>query len=95
MTRRIQISHSFVDGYLEDTIWGCSYLPVGIIAYWVDSDFNIRDVLIALPPMEGQHTWANIATIAFKVIENYQISGKLGYGMLDSASNNDIIIAAL
>ena len=41
------------------------------------------------------HTSEEIATIAFKVIENYRISGKLGYGMLDSASNNDIIIAAL
>ena len=64
-----------------------SYL--GIVANWVDSDFNIRNVLIALPPIEGQHTGANIAATAFRVIEEYGFGSKVGYCMLDGVSNND------
>ena len=70
-----------------------SYL--GIVVNWIDSDFNIRNVLIALPPIEGQHTGANIATIAFRVIEEYRFGSKIDYCMFDGVSNNDIDMSEL
>ena len=64
-----------------------SYL--GIVANWCDADFEICNVLIALPPITGQHTGLNIAKLASDVIDTYGIGQKIGYCMLDSASNND------
>ena len=60
-------------------IWTCptgnrSYL--GIVANWCDVDFKIQNSLIALPVIEGQHTGANIAQVAFDIMEDYKISEK-------------------
>jgi hypothetical protein len=90
MIQRLAQSRSRI--HLSMDIWTTpsgnrSYLA--IVANWVDIDFEIRNVLIALPPLEGQHTGANIAAAAFKVIEEYNIGIRVGYYMLDSASNND------
>ena len=69
-----------------------SYL--GIVANWVDADFEIQNTLIALPAIEGQHTGANIAEVMLKVTEDYGISKQSGYYMLDSATNNDTAVAS-
>lgn len=68
---------------------------LGIVANWCDNDDEIRNVLIALPPIEGQHNGENIAAIAFKVIEEYGIGRLVGYCMLDGASNNDTGVTEL
>ena len=65
---------------------------LGIVGHWVDHDNEIREVLIALPELKGSHTGVNIGDTVIKVIEEYGIGAKLGYYMLDNASNNDTTI---
>jgi len=43
----------------------------------------------------GAHTGANIATVLVDVFEKYDICEKLGYMMLDNATNNDTAIESL
>ena len=78
-------------------IWTCptgnrSYL--GIVANWCDVDFEIQNSLITLPVIEGQHTGANIAQVAFDIMEDYKISEKSGYFMLDNVTNHDTAVAS-
>ena len=45
--------------------------------------------------MKGNYSGPNIAVLAFKVIEEYGIEPKVGFYMLDSATNNDTMIVEL
>ena len=62
-----------------------SYL--GIVASWVDIDHKNNNILIAFPPLMGQYTGINIAATVMEVIKEYGISGRVGYYMLNNASN--------
>jgi hypothetical protein len=77
--------------HLSLDIWttpSCNRSYLGIVAHWVDAGFEIRTVLIALPALEDRHTGANIAHRLVEVVDSYGFGFKLGYCMLDSASNN-------
>lgn len=65
---------------------------LGIVAHWIDYDNEVREVLIALPDLKGNHSGSNIAATAFKVIKDYGIAAKVGFCMLDNATNNDSTI---
>jgi hypothetical protein len=51
--------------------------------------------MIALPRVLGAHSGANIAAALMEVLEKYEIADKLGYMMLDNATNNDTAVEAL
>ena len=70
-----------------------SYL--GVVANWVDEEFAIRTCLVTLLPLHDQHTGDNIAECICQVAERYGVGHKVGYCMLDSASNNDTAMTAL
>ena len=70
-----------------------SYL--GVVAHWCDIDFKIQTVLIALRPLNDRHTGSNIAQCLIEIIDDYGIGDKVGYCMLDSASNNTTAIEEL
>ena len=59
-----------------------SYLD--IVASWVNIDHKNNNILIAFPP---QYTDINITATIMEVIEEYGISGRVGYYMVDNASN--------
>ena len=68
---------------------------LGIVANWCDDMFEIHNVLIALPEIEGPHTGLNLANIIQKVVDEYNIGAKVGYFMMDNASNNDTAMQEL
>ncbi|OWY45778.1 nonribosomal peptide synthase [Alternaria alternata] len=56
----------------------------------------IQDLPIALPQLAGSHTGEAIASTIVKTLKEYSItSDRLGYFVLDNATNNDTSIAAL
>ena len=61
----------------------------------MDESNEVHEVLIGLPNLKGNHSGPNIAALAFKVIEEYAIGPKVGFYMLDSATNNDTMIVEL
>jgi hypothetical protein len=68
----------------------------GIVTHFADASGVIRDLPIDLPQLAGAHTGDAIAATISKTLEAYGITPeKLGYFVLDNATNNDTAIAAL
>lgn len=54
------------------------------------------DLPIALPQLLGAHSGANMAQVVLTVLKDFGISSsRVGYFMLDNASNNDAAIASI
>jgi hypothetical protein len=68
----------------------------GIVAHFVDNTGSIRDIAIDLPQFTGAHSGDRIAGCVEKTLQSFGITEpKLGYFVLENASNNDTAIAAL
>jgi hypothetical protein len=69
---------------------------IGIIAHYADATGVIRDLPIDLPQLQGSHLGERIAEIVERTLETYGIfPSKLGYFVLDNATNNDTAVAAI
>jgi hypothetical protein len=69
---------------------------LGIVAYYVDSHGNLKDLPIALPQLAGAHSGEAMANVVMAIFEEFEITaGKLGYFVLDNAYNNNTTIAAI
>lgn len=70
----------------------------GIVTHFWDHNIdenNLRNCLLALSPMMEAHTGKNIAKDVARAIKDYSISDKIGYFVLDNASNNDTALEEL
>jgi hypothetical protein len=72
-----------------------NYALLGVVAHWTDPDHRQRTSLIGMPRVSGAHTGANIASAVADVLQLYNIGQKLGYMMLDNATNNDTAVKAV
>jgi hypothetical protein len=61
----------------------------------MDQQYTLHTALIALPRVLGPHTGGNIAISLVSVLEQYDICEKLGYMMLDNATNNDTAVESI
>ncbi|KAG9379915.1 hypothetical protein A1F94_008810 [Pyrenophora tritici-repentis] len=66
---------------------------LGIVAHYVDSSGELRDLPIALPQLTGAHTGEAMAEVVMAIFKQFEITvGKLGYFVLDNAHNNNTTI---
>ncbi|KAG9376642.1 hypothetical protein A1F94_012314 [Pyrenophora tritici-repentis] len=69
---------------------------LGIVAHYVDSSGELRDLPIALPQLTGAHTGEAMAEVVMAIFKQFEITvGKLGYFVLDNAHNNNTTINTL
>jgi hypothetical protein len=70
---------------------------LGIVAHWMDENFQKRNTLLGMREMEGAHSGANIEAILWKILKELGLehSTKLGYFMLDNASSNTTALTTL
>jgi len=68
---------------------------MGIIAHYIAENGALRQSVLSLRELKGQHTSVNQAGLIFSVLEEYGILSKVGYFMMDNASNNDTMIEEL
>ncbi|KAI0604067.1 hypothetical protein TUN205_11686, partial [Pyrenophora tritici-repentis] len=69
---------------------------LGIVAYYVDSSGELRDLPIALLQLTGAHTSEAMAKVVIAIFKQFEITvGKLGYFVLDNAHNNNTTINTL
>lgn len=52
-------------------------------------------MILALKELDGAYSSKNQAASIIEVINDYRIASKVGYFMIDNASNNNIIICTL
>ena len=68
---------------------------LGVVAHWIDKDCTLRNALIGMPRLEGQHSGEKIAEAVSALIRDYGIQRKIGAFVLDNAANNDTAVEIL
>jgi hypothetical protein len=62
----------------------------GIIAHYLDADYKPQAITLATPEQIGSHAGVDIAASVIQVMKDFEIEkSKVGYFVLDNASNND------
>ncbi len=68
---------------------------LAITAHWTSNDYKAEATLLAIRELEEDHTGENIAVIIYDMAKEYHIVEKLGYFMMDNATNNDKALKSL
>ncbi len=80
--------------HLSFDIWTSpnGYTLVGIVSHFVDDDYQVRAILLAIREVCGEHSGENVGQTVVDVIREFQTESELGAFVLDNAGNNDIAI---
>ena len=68
---------------------------LGVIAHFIAENGELRQPVLGLKEVKDEHTGEHLASKIMEVVETYGIASKLGYFMMDNASNNDIMMFKL
>ena len=66
-----------------------------IIVYFINDTGQYQSFLLSIPDLAGRYTGVNIADGVAAILTKFNISDKLGYFILNNASNNDTYIETL
>ena len=67
----------------------------GIVAHYINNNSEYRSLLLGLPYVKGRHSGATQGEIVSTIIREYKLADRVGFFMLDNASNNDSTVAYL
>lgn len=62
---------------------------LGIVGHYTNSKGKNITLLLGLRRLIGSHSGANMAEPVIQVIQEYELADKIGYFVLDNATNND------
>lgn len=65
---------------------------LSVVGHWCTMEKTLQSILLGLLKVMGSHSGVNVAVSLVDVLEKYQITDKVGYMMLDNASNNDTLV---
>ena len=68
---------------------------LAIIAHYIDEQYNVKNVLLALRNTYGSHAAAEMKHHLLAVVREYRITTKLAFFIADSANNNDAALDLL
>ena len=68
---------------------------LGVVAHFVDKDYQLRTIMLALRRITGSYSGENLAYTLEQIIEEFEITGRLGYFVLDNAESNNTCIEYL
>ena len=71
------------------------YALCAICAHFVGGNIRNTTVLLGLKRMKGPHGGENIAEVIIPVLEEYEVTSRLGVFMADNAESNDTAISAI
>jgi hypothetical protein len=71
-------------------------IPIlGIIALYTAEDGNLESIVLGLKEVIGAHEGKNLASVVMEVIKEWGIASKLGFFVMDNASNNDTMMQSV
>lgn len=68
---------------------------LAVVSHFVDENYNIRTVILALRRIKGSHSGPNLAQTILEVIHEYDSKTRFGYFVLDNAESNDTCVEAV
>ncbi|KAI1671847.1 Dimer-Tnp-hAT dimerization containing protein [Pyrenophora tritici-repentis] len=78
------------------TSTGGQYAFTGLCVHYLNSEGKLVDHLLGLPELHGAHTGNNIAAAATTILRLFGVdNARVGYFVLDNASNNDTAVKSL
>ncbi|KAI1667996.1 Dimer-Tnp-hAT dimerization containing protein [Pyrenophora tritici-repentis] len=93
LSRALSKIHISFDGW---TTKGGKRGFLGVVAHYVDSKAELRDVPIALPQLSGAYSREMMAEVVIETLQDFGINAQsIGYFVLDNASNNDCTVEVL
>ena len=68
---------------------------LGVVVHYLASDLKARSLLIGLKEVEGSHSGENIAATVLPVLQDFELTDRIGYFISDNAAPNDLAVEAL
>jgi hypothetical protein len=68
---------------------------MAITGYFLDQNWDYREVLLGFNPLEGTHTGLNLGSVLTDTLQKYQILDRVLAITTDNASNNQTMITSI
>ncbi|KAJ5877235.1 hypothetical protein N7455_000700 [Penicillium solitum] len=68
---------------------------MAITVYFIDKDWNYREMLLGFEPLHGPHTGNNLSDVLHRLLEERKLLDRIFSVTTDNATNNDTMIRAL
>ncbi|KAJ6168144.1 hypothetical protein N7497_000987 [Penicillium chrysogenum] len=68
---------------------------MAITGYFIDKDWNYREILLGFQPLQGAHSGANLSAVLLKIFQQHQIVDRVLAVTTDNASNNNTLITSI
>lgn len=68
---------------------------MAITGYFIDDEWNYREILLGFEPLHGSHSSANLSAILFDLLQQYDIIDRVLSITTDNASNNLTLIESM
>ncbi|OWT42447.1 hypothetical protein VFPPC_18547 [Pochonia chlamydosporia 170] len=93
--QRIQSAKSRI--HISCDLWTSpnSLAILGVVAHYVTEDCKLEHHTLALKDIDSEHDGSHLAAAIMEVVEDWGFASKLGYFVMDNASNNDTMMKSL
>ena len=61
---------------------------MAVTGYFIDQDWNYREILLGFEPIHGSHTGVNLGAILFPLLQKHEVEARVLTITTDNASNN-------
>jgi hypothetical protein len=68
---------------------------IDTIAHYITESEQLTHSVLALRELSGEHSGENQASLIIDIINEYGIASKVGYFVMDNATNNDTLVISL
>jgi hypothetical protein len=68
---------------------------MAITSYFLDQNWDYREVLLGFNPLEGTYTGLNLSSVLTNTLQKYQILDRVIAITIDNASNNQTMITSI
>ena len=68
---------------------------MAVTGYFIDQDWNYREILLGFEPLHGTHTGSNLSAVLFQLFQKHQIEDRVLTVTTDNASNNSTLLESI
>lgn len=68
---------------------------MAVTGYFIDQDWNYRDILLGFEPVHGSHTGVNLGAVLFPLLQKHEVEDRVLTVTTDNASNNSTLVESL
>lgn len=68
---------------------------IAVTGYFLDEDWNYREILLGFEPLHGTHSGVNLSAIILELLQTHQITDRVLAITTDNASNNSTMMSSI